>query len=65
MPRDRVLGDGRERLVAEFFEDVVAAFEQLAREPKARSVTADPCGELLVVGPVGVGWEAGALCCFV
>ena len=65
MPRDRGSGDGRERLVAEVFEDVVAAFEQLAREREARAVTADPGGQLLVIGAVGAGREAGALGCLV
>lgn len=56
-----VSGDGRERLVAEFFEGVVAAFEQLASEREARAVTADPLGELQVVAAVGAGWEPRAL----
>ena len=46
-------GDGRQRLVAEGFEDVVAVFEQLAREREACAVAADPRGELEVVGAVG------------
>ncbi len=47
LPRDRGLsGDGRKCLVAESFEDVVAALEQLAGEREARAVTADPFGEL-------------------
>ena len=66
LPRDNgASGDGRERLVAEGFEDVVAAFEQLAREREARAVAADPLGELLVVGAVGAGGEPGALRGFV
>ena len=44
LPRDEGLGDGREGLVAEFFEDVVAAFEELAREREAGAVAADPGG---------------------
>jgi hypothetical protein len=52
-------------LVAECFEDVVAAFEQLAGEREARAVTADPLGELEVVLAVGAGGEAGALCSFI
>ena len=44
-----------------YFEDVVAAFEQFAREREAGAVPADPVGELLVVGAVGAGGEAGAL----
>ena len=44
---------GRERLVAEFSEGVVAAFEQFAREREACAVAAEPLGGLLVVGVVG------------
>ena len=66
LPRDRVVQEtGVERVVAEGFEEVVAAFEQLAREREAGAVPADPRGELLVVGAVGAGREAGALRCFV
>ena len=53
LPRDRGSGDRRERLVAEGFEEVVAAFEQLARERKTGAVAADPGGELLVIRTVG------------
>jgi hypothetical protein len=42
----RSAGGRLEGLVAERFEDVVAAFEQLAREREARSVTADSLGGL-------------------
>ena len=62
---DNGSGDGRERVVAEGFEDVAAAFEQLARERKARAVPADPGGELLVVAAVGAGGEPGALSCLI
>ena len=40
---------------------MVAAFEQFAREREAGAVPADPGGQLLVVGAVGAGREAGAL----
>jgi hypothetical protein len=45
----------------EFFEEVVAAFQEFAREREAGAVTADPFGELLVVGAIGAGGEPGAL----
>ena len=61
MTRGVLSGDGLERLVAEGFEEVVAAFEQLAREREARAVAADPLGELKVVGTVGAGREPRAL----
>ena len=65
LPRNSSWSAGRggrlERLVAERFEDVVVAFEQLARERDARAVAADAFGELEVVLPVGAVREAGAL----
>ncbi len=65
LPRDGVSGDRRDGLVAEVFEEVVAAFEQLARERETGAVAADPLRELLVVGAVGAVREAGALRGFV
>jgi hypothetical protein len=44
-------------LVAEGFEEVVAAFEQLARERKARAVAADPLGELKAMPRSGLAWN--------
>ena len=60
-PEGTALGGGFQRVIAEGFEDVVAAFEQFASERQARSVTADPLGELQVVVAVGAGREPGAL----
>jgi len=47
-------GAGLERVIPEGFEDVVAAFEQLARQGEACAVAADPFGELELVGAVGL-----------
>ena len=43
---------GSRALVAERAEEVVAAFQELARDRDARAVAADPRGELFVVGAV-------------
>jgi len=50
-----------ERLVAEVFEGVVAAFEQFARDRQACPLVPDARGGLLVVGVVGGILAAGAL----
>src|SRR6201989_3281031 len=65
LPRDRGSGDGRERVVAQFFEDVVAAFEQLALEREAAAFPAEPGAQWLVIAAVGAGGESGALRRFV
>ncbi len=44
-------GGGFERVVAEGFEDVIAAFEQFAGEREAGAVAADPLGQLEVEFP--------------
>ena len=44
---------GRQGVLAEVAQRVVAAFEEFAREREARSVTADPLGGLQVVLAVG------------
>jgi len=54
-------GVGRERLLAEVYEDVLAALEQLACEREAGAVATDPGRQLLVVGAVRARREAGAL----
>jgi hypothetical protein len=54
-------GGGFQGVVAEGFEDVVAAFEQFAGEREARTVAADPLGELKVVLAVGAGGEPRSL----
>jgi hypothetical protein len=43
---------GRERLVSELSKGVIATFEQLASQRRARAVTAEPLRGLLVVGAV-------------
>ena len=58
-------GGGFERVVAEGFEDVIAAFEQFAGEREAGAVAADPLGQLEVVVAVGTGGEPGSLCGFI
>ena len=44
---------GRERLVSELSERVIAPFEEFASERQARAVTAEPLSGLPVVGVVG------------
>jgi hypothetical protein len=69
LPRDKgvLSGDGLERLVAESFEEVVAAFEQLAREREARAVAADPLESVVASrltqqpGGAGDAWTAPGL----
>ncbi len=60
LPRDvcaRSGGDGLQGLVAERAEEVVAAFQEFAGDRDARTVRADPLGELFVVDAV---WAARA-----
>jgi hypothetical protein len=51
-------GDGRDGLVAEVFEQVTAAFEELALERETGAVAADAGGELFVIRAVGAALSA-------
>src|ERR1700739_3101004 len=49
---------GRERLVSELSERVIAPFEEFASQRQTRAVTAEPLGGLPVVGVVGAASRA-------
>jgi len=56
---------GRERLVAEFFEGVVAAFGEIARDREAGAVVPESLRGLAVVGVVGGVGAGRGLGCFI
>ena len=68
LPRDRRArsgGDGLQGLVAERAQEVVAAFQEFARDRDAGAVAADPLGELFVVRTVGAARSTRGLRSFI